>query len=110
MVPCQNLYSLSIGMVIKDEVLIQIKEILLLANTPEHGFQRNTTFIILGQTLPLMKEFIFTAKCSYLRLHTVGKHKEGVVIEQKRYGILVICVVIRISIFHINIIPLQFYE
>ena len=110
MVPCENLHCLPVGMIIKDEVLIQIKEILLLADTPEHGFQRHTTFIVLGQALPLMKEFIFAAKCSNLCLHTVGEHKKCVVIEQKRNSILVICVVIRISILHIHIIPLQFYE
>ena len=97
-------------MIIKNKVLIQIKEILLLANTPEHGFQRNTAFIILGQTFPLMEEFIFATKRSYLSLHAIGKHKESIVVEQERYGILVICVVICISILHINIIPLQFYK
>ena len=57
-----------------------------------------------------MEEFIFAAKRSYLSLHAIGKHKEGVVVEQKRYGILVICVIICISAFNVHIIPLQFYE
>ena len=49
MVPGQNLYRFSIGMIVEDEVFKQVKEVLLFADAPQHRFQSNAAFVFLGQ-------------------------------------------------------------
>ena len=46
MVPGEDLGGAATGVVIKNEILKQIHEVPLVADTPEHGFQRNGAFLI----------------------------------------------------------------
>ena len=110
MIPCENLSRLSVGMIIKDEVFIQIKEVLFLADTAQHGGKSHAALIILGQAFPLVEEFILTAQRTDLGLHTVGEHEERIIVEQERDRVLIIGVVLRICVLDIYIIPLQLDE
>ena len=48
-----------------------------------------------------MEEFIFAAQRADLGLGPVGKHKESVVIEQVRYRILIIGIVVIVGVLHV---------
>ena len=88
-------------MIVKNEVLQQIKEVLLFTDTAQHGFKRHTALFLFVKAFPFMEEFIFAAQRADLGLGPVGKHKESVVIEQVRYRILIIGIVVIVGILHV---------
>ena len=100
-VPGQYLCRMSSGMVKEDKVFQQIQEIFLFANAAKHGFQRHAALFLLRQTLPFMEEFVLAAQRTDLGLCAVGKHKESIVIEQVRYRILIIGIVVIVGVLNV---------
>lgn len=101
MVTGKNFYSIATGVVKKDEILQQIKEVLFFANTAQHRFKGHAALLFFVKTLPFVEEFIFTAQRTDLGLGAVGEHKKCVIVEQVRNRILIIRIVVIVGVLHV---------
>ena len=110
MVSGQNLHRPTVGVIEEDKVFKQIQKVFLFADAPQHRRQRYTAGILFFEALPFMEKFILAAQSADLRLHSIGEHQKGIVMEQERYGVQIIGVIIRIGIFHVHIVAFQFNE
>ena len=109
-VPGKDFCCMPTRVVKQDEVFQQIQKVFLFADAPEHGFQRHTALLLLGQTLPLVEKLIFAAQGTHLGLHAVGEDEKGIVEEQVRNSILIVGVVIGVCLLHIHGVLFQLYE
>ena len=101
---------MSAGSVEQDEVFEEIQKILFAADSQEHRFQIDRSLVFLFQPFPFVEKFIFAAKRAYLRFEAVGKHHEGVEMEDLRDRLLIIRVVHRVGVLHIHVLLLQLHE
>ena len=74
-------------MVVEDEVLQDIEEVILLANSPEHCWQFYAASLLLRQSFPLMEELPLRVDGAHTSLQAVAEHDEGIMVEQLWYGI-----------------------
>ena len=102
MIAGHNLRRMTAGMIEEDKVFQQVKEILLFADTAQHGFQADRALIILFQSLPLVEEFILAAEGADPGIHTVGEHHKGIEPEQLGHRVLIVPVVAVIGLTHIH--------
>lgn len=107
MIAGQDLGGASAGVVKEGEVLQQIQEVFLFADTPQHGLQGHAARLLFAETLPLMEKLVLAAQCAHLSLQAVGEDEKGVVVEQVGDGVQVVGVVVRIGILDIHRILLQ---
>ena len=97
----KDFHRVAAGVVVKNEVLQQIKEVLFFADAAQHRFQSHAALLFFVKTLPFVEKFIFAAQCADLGLGPVGKHKESIVIEQVRYRILIIGIVVIVGVLNV---------
>ena len=109
-VPGQDFCCVSAGVVKENEVLQQIKKVLLFTDTPEHGLQRHAARFLLFEPLPLVEKLVLAAKCAHLGLQSVGEDQEGVVVEQVGDGVQIVGVVVGVGVLHIHSGSLQLHE
>ena len=110
MIAGQDLGGASAGVVKENEVLQQIQEVFLFADTPQHGLQGHAARLLFAETLPLMEKLVLAAQCAHLSLQAVGEDEKGVVVEQVGDGVQVVGVVVRIGVLDIHRILLQLYK
>ena len=48
-----------------------------------------------------MEEFIFAAQCADLGLCSIGQHEKSIVIEQMRYRVLIIGIVVIVGVLNV---------
>ena len=101
---------MSAGVVKKDEILQQIKEILLFADAPEHGFQSHAALLFFLQPFPLVEKLVFAAQRAHLGLQSVGEDQEGVVVEQVGDGVQIVGVVVGVGVLHVHPGGLQLHK
>ena len=101
MVTGKDFHRATAGVVVKNEVLQQIEEVLFLADAAQHSFQSHAALLFFIKTLPFMEEFVLAAQRTDLGLCAVGKHKESIVIEQVRYRILIIGIVVIVGVLNV---------
>lgn len=109
-VACQNLHRRTTAMVEENEVFKQIQQVLLLADATEHCWQFDIAVIQLCQSFPLMKELPLSTHRTHTAFHAIAKHDHGIVVEQMRYGVKVVAIVVGISILYVLVMILQFDE
>ena len=97
----KDFYSIAAGVVIKDEILQQIKEVLFFADAAQHRFQGYDALLFFVKALPFMEEFILAAQRADLGFGAVRQYKEGVIIEQMRYRILIIGIIIIVGVLYV---------
>ena len=109
-VPGQDFCCVSAGVVKENEVLQQIKKVLLFADAPEHGLQRHAARFLLFEPLPLVEKLVLAAKCAHLGLQSVGEDQEGVVVEQVGDGVQIVGVVVGVGVLHVHPDGFQFHK
>ena len=97
----KDFHRVAAGVVVKNEVLQQIKEVLFFADAAQHRFQSYAALLFFVKTLPFMEEFVLAAQRTDLGLGAVRQYKEGVVIEQMRYRILIIGIVVIVGVLNV---------
>ena len=102
MVSGKDFYGFSAGMVEQDEVLQQIKKILLFADAAQHGFQSHAPLLFFFKTLPLMEERILAAQRTDFGRAAVGEHQERVIIEQMGDGVEIVRVIIDVGVLNVH--------
>ena len=110
MIAGQDLGGASAGVVKENEVLQQIQEVFLFADTPQHGLQGHAARLLFAETLPLMEKLVLAAQCAHLSLQAVGEDEKGVVVEQVGDGVQVVGVVVRVGVLHVHGVLLQFHK
>ena len=101
MVTGKDFYGVAAGVIIEDKVLQQIEEILLFADATQHSFQSHAALLFFIKALPFMEEFIFASQRADLGLGAVGEHEKCIIVEQMRYRILIIRIVVIVSVLHV---------
>ena len=94
MVPGEDLPGLARRLVEDDEVLHEVHEVALVADTLEQCLHVHRTQFLLGQALPLVEMFPLAGDGAYLGLLAVAKHHDSVVVEEVRDGVPVVRVVL----------------
>ena len=101
MIAGQDLGGASAGVIKENEVLQQIQEVFLFADTPEHGLQGHAARLLLAEALPLVEELVLAAQSAHLGFYPVGEDEKGVVVEEMRDGVQIVGVVVGIGILHV---------
>jgi len=109
-IPCEDLDELAGGIIEHDEVLHDVHQVALVEDTLEQCFHADRTRLILGKTFPLMEVPELAAHRPDLCIHAVGENNDGVMVEEVRYGVLVIAQILLVRGSDISVHVLQFHE
>ena len=94
----------------QDEVLEEIHERPLAAHTPKHSFEVDRAGHPLGEAFPFVEELVLAAKRANLSLEPVGEHHKRIEVEELRYGVLIVGIVVLIGTPDVLVVALELHE
>lgn len=109
-VPSHQLDDVPAGPVVEQEVLEEVHQLRRRAGAPQHGVEAHAAFLALAKALPRQKVAVGAGERADARVEPVAQDDEGVVVEDVRYGVLVVAEVVFVGVTEVFVVGFEFEE